>query len=312
MDKNLEQIEIIQKNLQKAKKRQKIIGLIIYLLNWCFDISTLSYISILVHLSFQNPFKSHIIGDLNNYFNDAEESTIIKNTNLDKNKNINCTILRNLGSLSICKEIRDIFIEFKGVKLSKIFDFNLNKIRLFSLLCFCITLLMLIISMVITIIFTKMICDINPYKFVNPIYFYVNCFSLPTFPVINGKVTENNIDFYSKAFNEISWIEILGIALRIINVVRFVCSLILYHYIETSDLDKYDDFLDCKNVKKKFFEKFSDAEKLRRSFYIYLALEITKQGIEKLNQNFGIELEKSNEMNGKVDEDKNISSLYSI
>ena len=110
-------------------------------------------------------------------------------------------------------------------------------------------------------------------------------------------------------------IEILGLISRFVNVARFVISLILYHFIETSDLDKYDDFLDCKNVKRKFFENFSTAEKLRKWFYIYLALEIATQGIEKLNQNFGIEPDKPPEppeMDKKNNNEESISSSIPI
>ena len=99
--------------------------------------------------------------------------------------------------------------------------------------------------------------------------------------------SEDRRALYSKKLCFTKTVDIMIISQRLLNVLRFVISLILYYFIETSDLDKYDDFLDCKDVKKKFFEKFSDTDNLRKCFYVYLALDITKQGIEKLNQNFG-------------------------
>ena len=290
MSNSSEGIEIVQDYLNNAKKRQKIIRIVIYILNLALDALTFGFIAKLVHLSFKSPFKNHIIGDLNNYFNDVAESNIIINNNFKENKNINnnSTFLRNLVSLSICKEIRESLIEFKGQKLSKLFDFNLDNIRLFSLISLCITIFMNIIAFACFIILIIMICKLCK---------------------LADEIGVQNIKNIKKTFKLTTTLEIMGITLRFINVARFVISLILYHYIETSDLDKYDDFLDCKNVKQKFFEKFSVAEELRKWFYIYLALEIAKQGIEKLNQNFGIESDKPPEMPKISDNNDNNESI---
>ena len=69
-----------------------------------------------------------------------------------------------------------------------------------------------------------------------------------------GKIySKDKRALYSKKLCFTKTIDIMNISQRLLNVLRFVISLILYHYIETNDLDKYDDFLDCKDVKKKFF-----------------------------------------------------------
>ena len=52
---------------------------------------------------------------------------------------------------------------------------------------------------------------------------------------------------------------------------KFVLSLTLYHFIESGDIGKYDNFLDCTNVKKEYFEKFKDIDKLRKSFLVLLS-----------------------------------------
>ena len=251
------------------------------MLNVILDGFTFICISKLVNLSFKSPFKNHIIGDLNNYFIDVTESNIINNNNFEENKNNNSTFLRNLVSLSICKEIRESLIEFKGLRLSKIFDFKLDKIRIFSVISFGITILMNIIN-IVTVIYIIIIS----YKLVH---------------------AQNK-----KAHKIMTKLEIILIVLRFIYVARFVISLILYHFIETSDLDKYDDFLDCKNVRKNFFKKFSVAEELRKWFYLYLALEIAKQGIERLNQHFGIELDNPPEIPKKNEIVDNFSSSIQI
>lgn len=252
-------MEISQREENDPESRKRKIFLIIYLLNFIFELFTFIFICILVHLSFKTTlFKNHIIGDLNNYFNNIESSSILNNNTFNENNNITLNnyqerrhYLRNLVSNRFCKEIRDSLIEFKGSKLSDIFDFNLEKIRLFSLISLCVTCPMNLIFIFIFVL----VC------------------------IHRGEM--------NKLFDVM--FVVMHLSLRLLNVLRFVISLILYHYIETSDLDKYDDFLDCKDVKKKFFEKFSDTDNLRKCFYVYLALDITKQGIEKLNQNFGVD-----------------------
>ena len=145
--------------MQEAKKRQKLIRLIILYLNNILELITFILICILVNLSFKPPFKNHIIGDLNNYFNNIESSSILNNNTFNENNNKTINnyqdrrhYLRNLVSNQICKEIRDSLIEFQGSKLSDIFDFNLEKIRLFSIISLCITCLMNLIALIILII----------------------------------------------------------------------------------------------------------------------------------------------------------------
>ena len=43
---------------------------------------------------------------------------------------------------------------------------------------------------------------------------------------------------------------------------RFILSFILFYYMEKGDLEKYDDFLDCKIVKSKVFKKISDIKNI--------------------------------------------------
>ena len=50
---------------------------------------------------------------------------------------------------------------------------------------------------------------------------------------------------------------------------------------EKGDIEVYDDFLECKNVRSKFFKKFSDIEHLRRTFIAFLIMNIIVQGIDK-------------------------------
>ena len=60
----------------------------------------------------------------------------------------------------------------------------------------------------------------------------------------------------------------------------------LFYFMEKGDIEKYDDFLDCKIVNTKFFNKLSDVQKIRRCFYAFLVLNIIVQGIEKIENCF--------------------------
>ena len=65
-------------------------------------------------------------------------------------------------------------------------------------------------------------------------------------------------------------------------VSKFVLSILLFYFIEKGDIEKYSSFLDCKRVKKKFFEKFTDIEKLREIFKAFAYLNLISEVIDKL------------------------------
>ena len=69
-------------------------------------------------------------------------------------------------------------------------------------------------------------------------------------------------------------------------IAKFVLSLLLLYYIESSDIRKYDDFLECKNVQKKFFDKFADVDKLRKIFIAFAVLNIISESIDKAKDLF--------------------------
>ncbi len=135
------------------KKYNKSLKCIISLLKWGCEIGIFITIWLLFKLSSENPFDNHIIGNLSNYFYDVENnSSIIDSISFNKNGQKNTTSsgyllnntqkiifsehfiekktnLRNLVAGSFCSEIRGYFDEFKGKKLSNIFDLNYDAIR---------------------------------------------------------------------------------------------------------------------------------------------------------------------------------------
>ena len=66
--------------------------------------------------------------------------------------------------------------------------------------------------------------------------------------------------------------------------VYFIYYFILFH--RKRDIEKYDEFLDCKNVKKEKFEDFSDITKLRNCCIAFLILNIIAQGIDQIEKFF--------------------------
>ena len=58
--------------------------------------------------------------------------------------------------------------------------------------------------------------------------------------------------------SESCWIYVIELIYLLLWIGRMVLSVLLFFYIEQGDINKYDDFLDCPNVKKKFFKQFSN------------------------------------------------------
>lgn len=65
-----------------------------------------------------------------------------------------------------------------------------------------------------------------------------------------------------------------------------IITFILFFYIEKGDIEKYDDFLNCPNVNRKYFEKFSDVEKIRKCFLAYAVFNIISYFIDKISSTF--------------------------
>ena len=216
-------------------------------------------ICILCSLSSKEPFKSHIIGDINNYFYGV---TDINNENQCSCNNItlnhSCTqeelnqgcedisldkyySFRKLESDSFCMDMYASFVRNKGKKMSYIFDLKYKRIRNFS-----------IVVMILSISF-----------FVIAIPAYI-----------------------CAKKNKTSCLLAAGILLLLAWLARIVLSILLFYYIENGDIQKYDDFLDCKNIKKNYFDKFSDVSKLRKCFLAFGIFSIISEIIGKLENLF--------------------------
>ena len=244
-------------------------------------------VCIIVSISSKDPFKSHIIGNITDYFsyipditsslksmcickNETFEHFCSKENDLNGCFNISSDIddfkplfKRKLESNSFCTDMRESLARNEGKKLSYIFDLNYQKVRKLSiaLLVVCLSYL---ISFSIGVIFVALL-DLG----------YID---------VNGekvkKESENKIKCYIICMIVFSFLSHVGW------IAKFVLSLLLLHFIESGDIGKYDDFLDCRYVKKSYFKKFNDVNKLRKCFLVFAILNIIKESADKIKEKF--------------------------
>lgn len=224
-------------------------------------------VCVLCSISRKNPFESHYIGNLTDYFIN-EENDITPLTNYSSSDNLALIkitkkgyrlndsehissvqnvetkpTVRRLSSDAFCSEMLDYFKKYKGRKLSSIFDLKYDKI-------FHISIANLVISCFLLIVSIGNICYILNYS-------YKIAIALP-----------------------------LGLFVLLLYVARFILSIVLFYFMEKGDIEKYDDFLECKIVKPKYFKKFSDIHHIRNCFFAFLVFNIMVQGIEKVEKCF--------------------------
>ena len=86
----------------------------------------------------------------------------------------------------------------------------------------------------------------------------------------------------------------------LLDATKLILSVILFYFMEKGDLEKYDNFLDCKNVKVKFFTEISDINKLRGCFFAFVILNMISLGVERIEKalDFGEKIvDRINKMN---------------
>ena len=215
----------------------------------------------------KNPFEREYIGDLSKYYYgypDIKNNDKVAQTTLEQNRKYeyqNFTsnkyknkkrLLRHLVSDSFCDEIHEELEKYKGKKFESIFDFNFNKIKALSIPIFIISCILIGMQVIIIILVCCFFKETEPgcLKF-------LECFAC-----------------------------IYVISYPILYIGRFILALIIFYYYEKSDLEKYDDFLECRSVKTNFFKKFSELDNFRNCFYAFLILNFIDQAIDKLDNLF--------------------------
>ena len=110
--------------------------------------------------------------------------------------------------------------------------------------------------------------------------------SIKKLPNDNENVNNDGIiqmDSYKiKKVVMVIFICLIGLLLWLVWIAKFVLSLILYHFIESGDIEKYNDFLDCRGINNKFFDKFSDIKKLKRCVLALAILDIISECFDKI------------------------------
>ena len=111
--------------------------------------------------------------------------------------------------------------------------------------------------------------------------FYINLFT--------GIATLPYIFFFLAQDETINWYkskEVGGGLLFFFWTAKFVSFIALFFFIDISDIGKYDDFLECKNVKTNFFKQFTDIEKFRKIFLAFTLLNVSSEVFDKLLEFF--------------------------
>ena len=218
--------------------------------------------------SSKDPFKSHVIGDLSKYFkvapassNQNESICICNNTTYEhpcteenilegclnyfpNMVNFKPFVERKLVSSSFCTDMQESFARNEGQKLDYIFNLKYQTIRKISIAFIIVTLSATVLAIINLCLACKMSDGkLNSCKFV---------FSLITILIL------------------LAWIG------------QFVLFIILIRFIESGDIGKYDDFLECKNVNAEFFEQFNDIKKLREIYISFIVLNIISQSLDRI------------------------------
>ena len=230
-------------------------------------IGSIICISAICHLSRNDLFERKSIQNLNTYFNDVSNATnvsnilakIIKRRKIEEivlkdrindylAKNEKKLLLRKLVDSSFCLKTRNKFEKYQGQKFSKIFNGKINKIHRLSIGLIVVMCFPIFIN-IITIIYIK----VNRY-------------------------------YYTKNIKAVKCHFSLVIIALITNLVLLIILGVTY---KKGDIDEFNDFLDCPNVKKSNFNNFSDITKLRKYFIAFEVLdsifEVIKTLIEVVN-----------------------------
>lgn len=234
-------------------------------------------VCIIVSLSSSNPFKEHIIGNITIYYNSSgDDADSFSGNSMYRNIPLNETLTSEeiyndiLSYDNISKDIiktSSRLYNFKKLFKRKIesdsfcTDIHESFIRnngkklsyIFdfnyeTIYGLCLALLLVMLAReALTIILLILICK-NKYKGVASI--------------------------------------ILGIIAILLWIAKFVLFIILFHYIENGDIEKYDDFLDCKNVRTEYFKNFNDVDKLRKCLIAFTVLNLLADIFDKVEKLF--------------------------
>jgi len=172
---------------------------------------------------------------------------------------------------TFCKDIYSSFSIYEGEKISYIFDLNYVNIKKYCLITFILYILYLLFIYP-PIIIETFGCTKKIEKIL--------------------KIGKKKIDVILK---------IMKIFATIFWLIKSVFYYVLWLLIEKGDLQKYEDFLKCKYVKKNYFdENFPDIHKFRIYYIFLLILNLTTELIDKVETSFNSITEENNKTNNST------------
>ena len=241
-----------------------------YLLRCLIEFASFICICVIVGLSRKNPFEKHIIGNLTDYFSDVIDtntSNPISNVSIynnsilindKKNKNI---FNESSNDYSYDDDIEDI----KKMK-------NFGKLRKLVSESFCLEIrenFQTFKGKKLSTIFDLKYSKIHKFAIAEMVISCVMFFTL----MLGGCLKK-----------ELNCFAVLSFISFILIIPRFVLSFLLFYYMEKSDIERYDDFLDCKKVRVKTFKNIAGISKLRNCFYTFVVFNVIILGIEKIER----------------------------
>ena len=244
-----------------------------YIFRCLIEFASFICVCVIVGLSKSDPFDDHIIGNLTTYFNDVIDTN---STNPVSN-----LVISNQSNLMLEKQNKSLLNESYNDLLSDDNDdddADIEKIKVVEKLrrlvseSFCLEIrenFEKFKGKKLSTIFDLKYSKVHKFAIAEMV---ISCVMF-LFMFIAGYAKENN--------NFFVWFSCIAITLMI---PRFVLSFFLFYYLEKSDIERYDDFLDCKNVRSKAFKNISDISTLRNCFYTFVVFNVIILGIEKIER----------------------------
>ena len=234
-------------------------------------------VCIIVSLSSSNPFKEHIIGNITIYYNSfGDDADSFSGNSMYRNIPLNETLTS--------EEIYNDILSYDNISKdiiktsSRLYNFKKLFKRKIESDSFCTDIHESFIrnnGKKLSHIF-----DLN-YETI-----YGLCLALLLVMLAREALTIILIILICKdKYQKVAFI-ILGIIAILLWIAKFVLFIILFHYIENGDIEKYDDFLDCKNVRTEYFKNFTDVDKLRKCFIAFTVLNLLADIFDKVEKLF--------------------------
>jgi len=239
-----------------------------YFFRCLIEFASFICVCVIVGLSRKDPFEKHIIGNLTKYFNDVIDTPISNATKYN-----NSILIYDKNNKSIINESSKDYSDDDDID-------DIEKIKIFGklrkLVCesFCLEIrenFQKFKGKKLSTIFDLKYSKIHKIAIAEMV---ISCVMF-LIMIISGCAEKEDEEKMSQVFIIIS---------IFLMIPRFVLSFLLFYYMEKSDIERYDDFLDCKNVRVKTFKNIAGITRLRNCFYTFVVFNVIILGIEKLER----------------------------